>query len=284
MSKVITHSGTAHRDDFLSLSFVLCQDPTVEIIERKEPTLSEIKDPEIWVLDVGGQFNPSIKAFDHHQEDWNECTLSLLLKEWRLWDSAIEALPWLEPTVLIDSCGLAAISKEYNIDYKLLYKFQSPVEESFLDLLTQESVIRPKDSLFFILKSIGHSILNKINDYVKLTDLIEKKSIVKKKKDVPIIIFLDGESSRTLSSVIYKYKGKIFGNVRGGLSIIKDDRYKNAVRLYRFNNDRRIDFTRLNKNYQVRFLHEKEFLSVIDLPDNENVNTFIEKVVNTVIT
>ena len=171
MSKVITHPGTAYRDDFLSLSFVLCQDPTVEIIEKKEPTLSEIKDPEIWVLDVGGQFDPSVKAFDHHQEDWNECTLSLLLKEWRLWDSATEALPWLEPTVLIDSCGLAAISKEYNVDYKLLYKFQSPVEESFLDLLSKKSVIKPKDSLFFILKSIGHSILNKINDYVKLTDL-----------------------------------------------------------------------------------------------------------------
>lgn len=284
MSRVITHADTAHRDDFLSLSFALCQDPNVEIIERKEPTLSEIENPNIWVLDVGGILNPSIKAFDHHQEDWNECTFSLLLKEWGLWDSAIEVLPWLEPTVLIDSSGLAAMSKEYNVDYKILYKFQSPVEVSFLDLLSKKSVIRPKDSLFFILKNIGHSILNKISEYVRLTDLIEKKCIVKKKKDVPIIIFLDGESSRTLSSVIYKYKGKIFGNIKGGLSIIKDNRIKNAVRLYRFNNDQRIDFTRLNKNYHVRFLHEKEFLSVIDLPDNENINTFIEKVVDTVIT
>jgi len=283
MSKIITHPGTAHRDDFLSLSFVLCWDPTVEIIERKEPALSEIKNPNIWVLDVGGQFNPLIKAFDHHQKDWNECTISLLLKEWKLWDSAIEALPWLEATVLIDSCGLAAMSKEYHVDYKIMYKLQSPVEESFLDLLSQESVITPNDSLFLQLKNIGHSILNKIREYIRLTNLIEKKCIVKQKKGVPVIIFLNSESSRTLSSVIYKYKGKKFGNVKGGLSIIKDNRNKNAVRLYRFNNDQRIDFTRLNRNYKVRFLHEKEFLSVIDLPDNENINRFIENVVDTVI-
>ena len=103
MSKIITHPGAAHRDDFLSISLVLAKDPTVTIIERREPNLSEINDLNIWVLDVGRVLDPQVKAYDHHQRDWNECTLSLLLKEWKLWNIAKESLSWLEPTVFIDS-------------------------------------------------------------------------------------------------------------------------------------------------------------------------------------
>ena len=283
MSKIITHPGTAHRDDLLSISLVLAKDPKVTVIERREPSLTEINDLNIWVLDVGRILDPKIKAFDHHQREWDECTLSLLLKEWKLWNSAKESLPWLEPTVFIDSNGFVDACKKYNANSKIINKFQTPVEFIFLDMLSQSSIINSTDFLFSALKNIGITLLNRINEYEELTSLIEKKGICKKKKGVPIIIFLDAVASRTLNSVVFRYKAKHFGNIEGGLSIIKDDRVENAIRLYRFNNDERVDLSRLSDNFHVIFLHEKRFLSTVDIPNDKNINDFLEQVVETVI-
>ena len=72
MSRIITHPGTAHRDDFLSISLVLAKDSEVTVIERREPSLAEIKDSNIWVLDVGRTLDSQLRAFDHHQKDFNE--------------------------------------------------------------------------------------------------------------------------------------------------------------------------------------------------------------------
>ncbi len=97
------------------------------------------------------------------------------------------------------------------------------------------------------------------------------------------MIFLDVESSKTLDSIVFKYKVRNFGNIEGGLSIIKDDRVENAIRLYRFDNDDRVDLSRLSKNFHVIFLHEKRFLSTINVPEKKNISEFLEKVVETVI-
>ena len=279
MSKIITCPGTAKRDDLLSISFVLCKDANVKLIERREPTSFEIDDPNIWVLNVGKVYNPDVKAFNC----LNESTFSLLLKEYDLYDTANKALSWLKTTVSIGSHGFEAICKAHNIEDEKRYLFQSPTEDPFIDELSQKSTINPEDWLFLILKKIGLSILYKIDEYTRLTQLIEKKCVAKRIKGVPVIKFLEGESSKTLSSVIYNYKIRKFGHIRGGLSIIRDNRNENCIRLYRFNNDKRIDFKRLNGNYPIRFLHEKEFLSVIDLPEDESISTFVNNIINVVI-
>jgi len=54
INKIIVHAGKAHRDDFMSVCFLLAMDPSAQV-ERRDPTPEELEDPNIWVVDVGMQ-------------------------------------------------------------------------------------------------------------------------------------------------------------------------------------------------------------------------------------
>jgi len=65
LKQIITHPGSAHKDDFLACS-VLVHLHEVPIL-RREPTEEDLNDPGICVVDVGGRHEPELKNFDHHQ-------------------------------------------------------------------------------------------------------------------------------------------------------------------------------------------------------------------------
>ncbi len=283
MTKIIIHPGSPHRDDVLSASLVLAHDSEVEVIERKVPTKEEIEDPDIWVLDIGQILNPSIKAFDHHQDNWRECTISLLLKEWDLWESALEIFPWLRSTVIHDSEGSYAVRKELKIKSSVIRSLSSPIEDALIDILEERFIINREDPLFVLLKDIGNAIFNKMENYNHLNDLVIKKAVIKETRGVPVIIFLDAKPSKTLSDVIDMFKNKIFGEIRGGLTITRDIREKNSLGIYRYDADPRIDLNKLIKKFDVSFLHKQEFLAIVSYPKGIDLEEYIDKIINTVV-
>ena len=101
---IITHTGKAHLDDFVSCALTLVnatwvhmeysihnnQPITLEdaldevisgtVIYRADPTAKELKDENTIILDVGGKYEPEFWNFDHHQlrRGTKESTMSLL--------------------------------------------------------------------------------------------------------------------------------------------------------------------------------------------------------------
>lgn len=73
--KIITHEGTFHSDEIFSIgllmSFILKDGQDVQIIRsRNEAFLEEYRAiPEIYILDIGGDYNEEKHNFDHHQDD-----------------------------------------------------------------------------------------------------------------------------------------------------------------------------------------------------------------------
>ncbi len=66
MQTIVTHSGSFDPDDVLAaaaVSIYLGKD-NFEIIRSRE---REVIDKADWVLDVGGEYDPKTKRFDHHQ-------------------------------------------------------------------------------------------------------------------------------------------------------------------------------------------------------------------------
>jgi len=113
MVLIITHPGSAHLDDFLSCCLVVNKSGNVKQIKRKEPNEAEIKDPAIWKLDVGEKYDPVIKCFDHHQDAvYDDCTLSLLLKNWGYWRIANEVYNWLKIVVINDTIGPTEVTRQ----------------------------------------------------------------------------------------------------------------------------------------------------------------------------
>ena len=55
IEKIVTHSGHAHRDDFLSVCFTLAmckEENNLPILQRRDPTDADLNNPNVVVLDI----------------------------------------------------------------------------------------------------------------------------------------------------------------------------------------------------------------------------------------
>ena len=264
---IITHGGLAHLDDFLSTCLVIHKYGNIEWIERRDPTPDEIRNRRIWKLDVGGGLDPKRKSFDHHQEDMDDCTLSLLLKEWNMWDKALEVHPWLRVTVIMDTGGYKKLYSRLGITPDTIYNFHSFVQECMLDLFRSKTRITKKDPLFGILDYIGCTFFDYIDDYYNTLSLVRKRGKIRVIGEVPVIQCLDATPSKTLNRILSMKRKEEWG--RGGIAIFPNDRPVGTVALKRYDGDDRVDFRRLpDDDRNVLFIHRSGFFAVLrSMPD-----------------
>ncbi|MHA1149103.1 MAG: MYG1 family protein [Promethearchaeota archaeon] len=270
--KIITHHGNAHLDDFLSCCLLLHKDPEIKKIERKDPTEEELEDETSWVLDIGGRLEPLKNNFDHHQENIRECTLSLLLKNWNIWEKAIKVHSFLEIAVLIDSQGQYKTLKELNLPNYVSIIFSSFLEISLLRLFSKKSVIHENSVLYKLMKYFGSEFFKEISDYEETIQLVDKFSEVKKLRDVPVIQYY-GKITNTMERLIKEKKKELFG--RGGIGIFPNNRPKGTIAVQRYDEDKRVDFTRLPKDKRIRFIHSSGFLAIFDPMSNYELEQLI---------
>src|SRR4051794_11557038 len=100
---VATHSGPFHCDDVFACallrSFV---DPELSVIRTRD--LARIAEADV-VIDVGGEYDPARRRFDHHQRDYQGP-----------WSSAGMVLHWLESQGRVVP-ALAAKLRDQWVDY-----------------------------------------------------------------------------------------------------------------------------------------------------------------------
>jgi uncharacterized UPF0160 family protein len=78
INKIITHSGKFHADEVMAIA-ILTLDKQNIVIERKEiVTEQELNDSEIFVLDIGGQYNENLSNYDHHQDSTLDATCIMI--------------------------------------------------------------------------------------------------------------------------------------------------------------------------------------------------------------
>ena len=71
MKKIIVHNGIFHADDIMAIVIVrsmLDIGNDVPIERTNAVSEEDLNDPEVFVLDVGGQYNTELNNFDHHQD------------------------------------------------------------------------------------------------------------------------------------------------------------------------------------------------------------------------
>ncbi len=65
---IITHPGSAHFDEVTAISLILAVHADTGFhIERRDPVLVELENPNVWVVDIGDRHEPEKHNFDHHQ-------------------------------------------------------------------------------------------------------------------------------------------------------------------------------------------------------------------------
>jgi hypothetical protein len=122
MKYIVTHGGRAHRDDFFAVGLAVHIFGELPVF-RRNPTEAELDDPEVLVIDTGGQYDPCLSDFDHHQipSKVMECAFSLMSRFYSadgtsktfhdLWKDA----PWYRGIILQDCLGPNGMAKELGL-------------------------------------------------------------------------------------------------------------------------------------------------------------------------
>lgn len=154
MKKIVVHGGNAHLDEIAACAVAIAAQkicvPSEDrnltpVIERRDPTVAELEDPEVLVLDVGNKYEPEKGNFDHHQfpRENRESAMMLFAKNVGLPDGAslevdnlavvMEKLfPWFTARSVVDCQGPFAAAKEAGVEWKTVDKFRGPAEDMLL--------------------------------------------------------------------------------------------------------------------------------------------------------
>ncbi len=278
MALIITHPGSAHLDDFLSCCLVVNKSGNIKKIKRKEPDKAEIKDPAIWKLDVGERLDPEIKCFDHHQDGMNEeCTLSLLLKNWGLWSIANEVHKWLNIVVVNDTKGPKEVTKQLKISFKAMGALDSFVERTILDLFKKQKEIKKESLLFSLMEIIGQNFFALIDEYATVMEKVNEKLEYKTINGVQSIFCYEGLThSSTLLRIIRDKMIEKWPNLKGGIAVYPNKRVKGTIALRRYDDDERVNFSRISNYDKVVYSHPAGFFISVEQMTKDQLEQYIK--------
>jgi len=278
MALIITHPGSAHLDDFLSCCLVVNKSGNIKKIKRKEPDKAEIKDPAIWKLDVGERHDPEIKCFDHHQDGMNEeCTLSLLLKNWSLWSIANEVHKWLNIVIINDTRGPKEVTKELRISFKALGALDSFTERTILDFFKKQNEIVKGSLLFSLMEMVGKNFFALIDEYNTVMGEVNEKLKFKTIKGVQSIFCYEGlNHSSTLLRIIKDKMVEKWPKLKGGIAVYPNKRVKDTIALRRYDDDERVDFSRISHYEKVVYSHPKGFFISVKQMTEDQLERYIK--------
>jgi hypothetical protein len=265
-STLLTHPGGAHKDEFLACSVLLALRPVPVI--RREPTAADLADASICVIDVGHVHDPALNNFDHHQLPKDHpptCSLSLVLQHLGLYEDARQFCEWLEPAEWFDCRGPITTAKWLGVERDVLVKLNSPIDLTLLRRFSAAARLEPGEPLWEIMRMIGDDMITYVKSLrARLDTLAEQTQFWDLEfADGPAkILFLPrseplpDEPSHGLERFI-ETRG-LGGSVVG---MVYPDRRSAGYGLSRYQDNARLDFTRIAGSPHVHFAHARGFVA-----------------------
>ena len=145
MYKIITHPGSAHKDDFMSVSILLATLGSADIF-RREATSEDLADPNTYVVDVGMDYDLEKHNFDHHQDSTFPCAFHLVMRYLGYHDTAMVVFGWYAHMSMMDVRGPYKTAEHLGVDTSVLFASSSPIDlDSFCLARLIRSMISVKD-------------------------------------------------------------------------------------------------------------------------------------------
>lgn len=241
---LITHAGKAHFDDFLAVSLILATHEAPFEIERRTPTLQELENQDVWVVDVGERYQPELKNFDHHQNIEVPASF-MLVSDYLNLSQTLSVMPWWEYKDNIDRFGPEKVAKEMGISS--LLPAYSPVESWILKVFGDE----PR-KVADTMRAFGKYVIREAEDLIEKFAFWKGCEIVKIKDKVIII----GQTEKTTGSQRFSKQM----TEPASISITYDGRGK-GWRLARIYDAPGVDFSRLEGHKDILFAHKTGFIA-----------------------
>jgi hypothetical protein len=241
-------------------------------IFRRDPTPEELDDENCIVIDVGRQFSPASNNFDHHQftsDQEEHCALTLILGDLGKLDDARRVFPWVDFTTMMDVHGPYATADWLGIDRYYFFRVLSPLEEADLRMFGSKKAWTYADPLWSRMIQFGVGQLTHMAKFTnRLHDLSTVGKVVETASGVHVLAVLVPSLSDP-ALAMSAYRDDLYqesrGKVKLAVSITPDDRSESkrpsGWALFRFNDDPRIDFSKIGDRPEILFAHAGGFVA-----------------------
>lgn len=264
MKAILTHPGSAHKDDLLACCLLVARHEIP--VWRREPGETDLSDPGIVVVDVGGEHAPERSNFDHHQFPRDHepvCALSLVLQDMGLYEDARSFCEWLEPAEWFDTRGPFQTAEWLGVDRAIMNRLNSPIDITLLRRFAQKTEWNPGEPIWEMMKMVGEDLIMFLHTLRERIDYVAKHAEMHE-------IGGDGGTVRVLfmprtesmpddpSSGLARYAGTTGEKVDG---LIYPDRRGEGYGLSRHEDSPLLDFTRIGGEPDVHFAHARGFIA-----------------------
>ncbi|MCM2369015.1 MYG1 family protein [Aporhodopirellula aestuarii] len=284
MQLIVTHPGSAHKDDFLACSLLafLHQVP----IQRREPTDEDLADPSICVVDVGGVHDPKLGNFDHHQFPRDApplCALSLVLQSMGIYEDALRFYAWLRPAEWLDTMGPNKTAELMEIPRSALGALHSPLDTTLLNRFAKQTELKPENPIYQVMCMVGEDIVSYLRSLRQRLDYLKTHArywSIETESEPIQVLFL--EKSDTLledpSFGVYAFI-ESEGKQNELHAIVCPDRRGDGYGLSRYNDHPRMDFSKIESCDDVRFAHKNGFVAKVTATEPSRLKELLKNAV-----
>jgi hypothetical protein len=255
MYKIIAHPGSAHKDDFLSTS-VLLSTLDNAMVYRREPTLADLDDSRTFVVDVGMEYDPKRRNFDHHQDPALPCAFHLIMQHLGLHQAAIQVFSWYPYLSMIDVRGPYRAAEHLGIDSDVLFTTSSPIDGYILAKFTQISSLNSNDGLYLLMKDFGRDMLALIQRKIERFERLKIEAQLLPIKQFKAVFSEIVDTPKLAMDMYLRY----LADEQIVMNILPSNRCQ-GWELVRLGDNRNVDFRAIARCPEIRFVHASGVLA-----------------------
>lgn len=257
---IITHGGQAHVDETLACAILIGTHQSLPLF-RRDPLEEELEDPDVFVLDVGGDYNPHKKNFDHHQggkDVEGKTSLRLLLEHTFPNDPLDSAMEWLKTVDKMDNLGPAAVAKDNGLEIGQLFSAQTnPIGQMIVRLFSKRDFHGRGEHLYHVLEDLGKMLIQQITSFRSRQEHLARKTRTVDVKNVSVLVY-EGCGEKNPQEGLPQFIKEVPNT---GISITPNPR--GGISMFRVDDHPRVDFHRLQGEQGINFIHSNGFLAVL---------------------
>jgi hypothetical protein len=268
MYKIVSHPGSAHKDDFLAVSVLLATLGDAKVF-RREPNSADLEDPNTYVVDVGMEYDPERHNFDHHHDHSLPCAFHLVMQHLGHHEAAMMMFEWYPHMSMMDVRGPYRTAEHLGVDASVLFASSSPIDGYIISTFGNIVSLCSEDLLFKFMKSLGKDMIALIDRKMKRLERLKAEAKVVQVKHL-MAVTSDISNSPKLAMELYL---RFLNDERIVMSITPSNRSE-GWELLRLGDNRIVDFRAIEKSPEILFVHSSGFLAKTNarLPIEEAVS------------
>ena len=255
MYKIVAHPGSAHKDDFLSVS-VLLATLKQAVVFRREPTAEDLNDPDTYVVDVGLELNPERHNFDHHQDSSMPCAFHLVMQHLGHHDAAMLMFAWYPHMSMMDVRGPYRTAEHLGVASSVLFASSSPIDGYIISTYASLESLNAQNPLYNLMKSLGENMIALIGHKMERLERLKSEAKVIEIKHLKAVAS-DIDNSPKLALELYL---RFLDDENIVMSITPSNR-GDGWELLRLGDNTIVDFRVIENNQKILFVHGSGFLA-----------------------